>query len=41
MAINLDEHKIFNYELKIMTVPLSVAKRAIEEALEQSNNDTE
>ena len=32
MAINLDEHKIFNYELKIMTVPLSVAKRAVDEA---------
>ena len=32
MAINLDEHKIFNWQLKIETVPLSVAKQAVEEA---------
>ena len=41
MAINLDEHKIFDWQLKIYTIPLSVAKRAIEEALEQSNSDQE
>lgn len=41
MAIDLDEHKIFNFQLKINTVPLSIAKKAVEEALEQSNNDTE
>ena len=32
MAINLDEHKIFNWQLKIDTVPLSVAKQAVLEA---------
>ena len=32
MAINLDDHKIFDWQLKIETVPLSVAKRAVEEA---------
>ena len=37
MAINLDEHKIFDWQLKIETVPLSIAKRAVEEALENFN----
>jgi hypothetical protein len=32
MAINLDDHKIFDWQLKIETVPLSVAKRAVAEA---------
>ena len=30
--INLDEHKYFDFERKIESVPLSIAKKALEEA---------
>ena len=33
--INLDDHKIFNYELKMETVPLSIAKQAVAEVFEK------
>ena len=36
MAINLDEHKIFNWQLKIDTVPLSIAKQAVLEATKET-----
>ena len=32
--INLDEHIIYNNDLKIETVPLSIAKQAVAQALE-------
>jgi|AntAceMinimDraft_5_1070358.scaffolds.fasta_scaffold00317_34 hypothetical protein len=38
--INLDEHKIFNHDLKLETVPLSVAKAAVAEALESVSANT-
>jgi hypothetical protein len=31
---NLDDHKFFDFERKLEVVPLSVAKRAVEEAAE-------
>lgn len=37
--INLDEHIIYNIELKIDTVPLSIAKRAIKEALDYKRGE--
>ena len=36
MAINLNEHKFFDYESKLEVVPLSVAIRAVEEAKESA-----
>ena len=36
MAINLNEHKFFDYESKLEVVPLSVAIKAVEEAIEES-----
>ena len=32
MAINLNEHKFFDYESKLDVVPLSIALKAVEEA---------
>ncbi len=34
MAINLDENAFFDFESKLQVVPLSVAKQAVEEAME-------
>jgi hypothetical protein len=31
---NLDEHKYFDFERKLEAVPLSIAKKAVEEAYE-------
>jgi hypothetical protein len=36
--INLDDHKIFNNELKMDTIPLSIAKQAVEEVLNKYEN---
>jgi hypothetical protein len=36
MAINLNEHKFFDYESKLEVVPLSVAIKAVEEAKESA-----
>ena len=41
MAINLEDHKSYNEELKEYVVPLSIAKKAVEESyLEQLNSVT-
>jgi len=36
MAINLEEHVIYNQDLKLDTVPLSVAKQAVLEATQHT-----
>ena len=36
MGINLDEHKYFDERSKLDVVPLSIAKKAVEEAEETS-----
>ncbi len=35
--INLDEHSIYNHDFKLVTVPLSIAKQAVQEALEMNS----
>jgi len=38
MAINLNEHKFFDYESKLDVVPLSIALKAVAEAIEETHN---
>lgn len=36
MAINLEEHKFFEFQRKMDVVPYSIAKKAVEEAYSNS-----
>jgi len=38
MAINLDEHAVFIDRLQMEMVPLSVAKQAVQEAVNSTND---
>lgn len=37
MAINLDEHKFFEFQRKMNVVPYSIAVKAVEEAREEAS----
>jgi len=36
--INLDEHKLFDFESKQDVVPLAIAKKAVQEAFNEAND---
>ena len=36
--INLDEHKLFDFESKQEVVPLAIAKKAVQEAFNEAND---